>query len=232
MPSNTRSVVVSRSSPAWQRLMVVSLAASLLAACGDTKSSGTTAGPAVDSACDRACLDVMVNTYLDALVAHDPTKIPATSNVRFVENGVALPLGSALWKTASGRGTYSHYFADVGAGQAGFIGTMREHGKGLILVLRLAVANRQIREIEQLAIRTGQVDEYEKLTPDPLWTTAIPEAARSSRAELTALADRYYTGMQRNDPKGGEERQEGAAAARSPRDCVCGTRTGSTSTGS
>ena len=124
----------------------------------------------------------MVNRYLDALVAHDPTKIPTTPDVRFVENGVALPLGSALWKTASGRGTYTHYFADVAAGQAGFIGTMREHGKGLILVLRLAVANGQIREIEQLAIRTGQVDEYEKLTPDPLWTTAVPEAARSSRS--------------------------------------------------
>jgi hypothetical protein len=40
------------------------------------------------------------------------------------------------------------------------------------------------------------------LTPDPLWTAAVPETSRSSRAELTALADRYYSGMQRNDPKG------------------------------
>jgi hypothetical protein len=79
---------------------------------------------------------------------------------------------------------------------------MREHDKGLILVLRLLVTGGRIKEIEQLAIRTGNVDEYEKLTPDPLWTAAVPEAARSSRAELTALADRYYTGMQRNDPKG------------------------------
>ncbi len=122
----------------WRHLSAVYLAAVLLAACGQVRSNESAAG-AITNSCDRACLDGMVNRYLDALVAHDPAKIPTTPNVRFVENGVALPLGSALWKTASGRGTYRHYFADVAAGQAGFIGTMREHGKGLILVLRLAV---------------------------------------------------------------------------------------------
>jgi hypothetical protein len=183
-----------------RRLTVVAFFGVMLASCGRTESR---AAPATAVAsCDRGCLETMVNRYLDALVAHDPSKIPVTSDVRFVENGVALPLGSALWKTASGRGTYTHYFADVSNGQAGFIGTMRENGKGLILVLRLAVAGDRIKEIEHLAIRTGNVDEYEKLTPDPLWPTAVPEAARSSRAQLTALADRYYSGMQRNDPKG------------------------------
>ena len=182
--------------------MAAALGCALFAACGGTKSGEAPAGAAADATCDRSCLDGLVNRYLDALVAHDPTQIPTTADVRFIENGVELPLGSALWKTASGRGTYTHYFADVTAGQAGFIGTMREHGKGLILVLRLAVSGQQVREIEQLAIRTGQVDEYEKLTPDPLWTAAVPASARSSRAELIALADRYYTGMQRNDPRG------------------------------
>src|SRR5215471_10151984 len=107
------------------RLIVLSFSAVLLAACGQTGSSA--APPVAAASCDRACLESMVNRYLDAMVAHDPAKIPTTADVRFVENGVALPLGSALWKTASGRGTYTHYFADVSAGQAGFIGTMREN---------------------------------------------------------------------------------------------------------
>jgi hypothetical protein len=144
----------------------------------------------------------MVDRYIEALLAHDPARIPTTPGVRFVENGVELPLGSALWRTATGRGTYSHYFADVAAGQAGFIGTLREHGKGLILVLRLAVDGGQIKEIEQLAIRAGNVNEYEQMKPDPLWSAPVPEQARISRDQLTALANRYYTGMQRNDPKG------------------------------
>ena len=169
----------------------------MVAAC-----SGTAPEVPPPLACDRDCLDGLVNRYLDALVAHDPAQLPVAAGVRFVENGVELPLGSALWRTAGGRGTYSHYFADVAAGQAGFIGTMREHGKGIILVLRLAVADRTITAIEQLAIRTGNVDEYEKLSPDPLWTAAVPEAKRQSRDALVALADRYYSGMQRNDPNG------------------------------
>ena len=165
--------------------------------------SAEEASPRVNNApCDRTCLEGMVDRYIDALLAHDPTRIPAAPDVRFVENGVQLPLGSALWKTASGRGTYSHYFADTAAGQAGFIGTLREHGRGLILVLRLAVASGRITEIEQLAIRTDNVDEYEKMTPDPLWTAPVAVASRASRDALVALADRYYTGMQRNDPKG------------------------------
>jgi hypothetical protein len=104
-----------------------------------TLSAVDRAADAADARCDRTCLEGMVDRYVDALIAHDPAKIPVTANVRFVENGVQLPLGSALWKTASGRGTYSHYFADTTAEQAGFIGTLHEHGQGVILVLRLAV---------------------------------------------------------------------------------------------
>ncbi len=181
--------------------VLAALAGALICACSAERStSGAVA--ATESRCDRTCLDGLVDRYLEALVAHDPAKIPTAPGARFVENGVELPLGSALWRTATARGTYSHYFADVAAGQAGFIGTLREHGKGMILVLRLAVQGRQIREIEQLAIRTGNVEEYEKLQPDPLWSAPVPEHARLPRDQLIALADRYYTGMQRNDPKG------------------------------
>jgi hypothetical protein len=152
--------------------------------------------------CDRACLEATVDRYVDALIAHDSSKIAVAANVRFVENGVQLPLGSALWKTATARGTYSHYFADITAQQVGFIGTLREHGQGMILVLRLAVQQGKIAEIEQLAIRTRNVEEYEKLKMDPLWLLPVPAAQRLSRERIGALADRYYTGMQGNDPKG------------------------------
>ena len=152
--------------------------------------------------CDRACLEGFVDRYIEALVAHDPAKIPVTTDVRFVENGVQLPLGSALWKTASGRGTYSHYFADTTSEQAGFIGTLREHGQGMILVLRLAVREGKIADVEQLAIRARNVDEYEKLKIDPLWLSPVPQAQRLPRDRLAALVDRYYTGMQGNDPHG------------------------------
>ncbi|MCC7463600.1 MAG: hypothetical protein IT480_14195 [Gammaproteobacteria bacterium] len=187
---------------AFRWTVLMTLTAALLGACGGEAPGRQATPEAAVAPCDRTCLDGLVDSYLEALIAHDPARIPAARGIRFVENGVELPLGTALWRTASGRGTYSHYFADVAAGQAGFIGTLREHDKGMILALRLAVRGRQIAEIEQLAIRAGNVEEYEKLQPDPLWNTAVPASDRIPRAALIALADRYYTGMQRNDPKG------------------------------
>jgi hypothetical protein len=177
------------------------LIAALAIAAGASSVAERAAG-AAPVACDRACLEGFVDRYIEALVAHDPTKIPVATDVRFVENGVQLPLGSALWNTASGRGTYSHYFADTTAEQAGFIGTLREHGQGMILVLRLAVRDGKIADIEQLAIRTRNVDEYEKLKIDPLWLTPVPQAQRLPRDRLAGLVNRYYTGMQGNDPHG------------------------------
>ena len=182
------------------RFYTAALLASI--AIGATSSIADRAANAAEPKCDRACLEGMVDRYIDALIAHDPAKIPVTANLRFVENGVQLSLGSALWKTASGRGTYSHYFADTTAEQAGFIGTLREHGQGMILVLRLAVQQGKIAEIEQLAIRTRNVDEYEKLKMDPLWLAPVPDAQRLPRDQLAALVDHYYTGMQGNDPHG------------------------------
>lgn len=187
--------------PGLRWAALVALAQVLSSPCAAGQRNDAATAPA-EAPCDRACLDGIIDRYIDALIAHDPARIRTAPGVRFVENGVSLPLGAALGRSATGRGTYSHYFADVAAGQAGFIGTLREHGKGLILVLRLRVEGGRISEIEQLAIRSGNVEEYERLKPDPLWNAAVPAPARLPRAQLVALANRYYTGMQRNDPKG------------------------------
>jgi hypothetical protein len=33
--------------------------------------------------CDRACMKDMITRYLNAMVAHDPSKLPLAPNVRF-----------------------------------------------------------------------------------------------------------------------------------------------------
>lgn len=47
--------------------------------------------------CGRACLEGFVNQYLDALAAHDPSKLPLTKNARYTENGQELKLGDGMW---------------------------------------------------------------------------------------------------------------------------------------
>jgi hypothetical protein len=62
--------------------------------------------------CDRGCLEDIVNQYLIALVAHDPSILPLTKNVKYTENGQRLIPGDGLWNTASDQGSYSLYIAD------------------------------------------------------------------------------------------------------------------------
>ena len=44
---------------------------------------------AATAACDRGCLNALVDSYLAALVAHDPSKVRIAANARFVENVTA-----------------------------------------------------------------------------------------------------------------------------------------------
>ena len=49
-----------------------------LAACSPSAQE-----PAATAACDRECLDGLVDQYLDALVAHDPSRLPLAESVKF-----------------------------------------------------------------------------------------------------------------------------------------------------
>ena len=81
-------------------------------------------------ACDRACLESLVDKYLDAAIAHDPKQLPLARDVKFTENGVRLEVGDAHWKTVTGKGTYRLFVTDAEAGQVAFIGTIREEARG------------------------------------------------------------------------------------------------------
>jgi hypothetical protein len=124
-----------------------------------------------------------------------------TPDVRFTEDDIALKPGEALWKTASGLGTYKLYFADPQAGQVGFFGTIRENGRPASLVLRLKVENRRISEIETLVLRgAGSAINMEKAgTPDPVLMETVPPAERLPRAKLIATAKTYFEAIEQGN---------------------------------
>ncbi len=65
--------------------------------------AGMSVGMSVNAAaakCDRACLDKTVDTYIAAMVAHDPSQVAFAKDVKFVENTVPMKPGEGLWKTA------------------------------------------------------------------------------------------------------------------------------------
>jgi len=160
-------------------------------------------GSAASAACDRGCLEGLVNQYLDAMVAHDPSRLPATPGVKFTEDDVVLKLGDGLWATASGLGHYKLYFADPEEGQAGFFGTILENGHGAALALRLKVENRRVSEAETVVVRSARTfDLMEKAgSPDPVMLTTVPEAQRLPRGQLTAIANQYFEAIEQGNGK-------------------------------
>jgi len=158
--------------------------------------------------CDRACLEGVVNQYLAAVVAHDPKRLPLSDDVMYTENAQVMKVGDGFWKTAAGVGNYKHIFADPEFGQVAFMGTMQEAGSPLLLSLRLRIELGRITEIESVYFRTGGggpnniagMDQAGKV--EDIWFKSIPPAQRLSRQQMIAIADGYFTGLQKNDGKG------------------------------
>ncbi len=158
--------------------------------------------------CNRACLENLVDRYLAAVLAHDPKRLPLSADVKYTENDQALDVGDGFWNTATGRGSYNHYFVDPVAGQVGWMGTMKERGALLLMTVRLRVQLGRITEIETTYFRAGgggpnniaAMDALGK--PEALWLEAIPAAQRASRNQLVEIANAYFEAVQRNDGKG------------------------------
>ncbi len=153
---------------------------------------------AAGEVCDRTCLEGFVDQYLEALVAHDPSRLPLAKSVRFTENGQALKLGDGMWGPVSGLGTYNLYFTDPKAGQVGFFGVVEENGHPAIIALRLKVENRLITEIETVVARKVHDDwvNPEALVHRPIFSETLTPSERRSREEMIAIANSYFEGLE------------------------------------
>jgi hypothetical protein len=153
-------------------------------------------------------LENVVDQYLTALVAHDPKRLPLSKDVMYTENNQIVEIGDGFWKTAEGRGNYTHIFADPEFGQVAYMGTMREAGGPILMSLRLRIQLGRITEVESVYFKPGgggpnniaEMDKPHK--PEAFWFKSIPPAERMSRQELISVADAYFSGLQKNDGKG------------------------------
>lgn len=168
---------------------------------------GASTGP-IPLNCNRACLEGVIDQYLKALVAHDPSSAPLSKDVKYTENNQVIQVGDGFWKTVQGIGNYRHVFADPEVGQVALMGTMIEAGAPLLMSLRLRVELGRITEIEAVLFKPGgggpnNIAEMDKSgKPEDLWFRTIPPAQRLSRQEMVAIADGYFSGLQKNDGKG------------------------------
>lgn len=103
-----------------------------------------------EPACERGCLLDFTNQYLDAMLAHNPSALHVSSDLKATENGKPLPLGGGLWKNAKSISVRDS-FADSSASQAGFFGVVeQENGARDLFALRLKISRQRISEVETL----------------------------------------------------------------------------------
>jgi len=188
------------------RLGALGVATALIIGFFVSHVSGST-GP-IPLNCDRACLEGLIDQYLAAVVAHDPSRLPLSEDVMYTENAQVIKVGDGFWKTATGVGNYRHVFADPEAGQVALMGTMQEAGAAILMSLRLRIELGRITEIESVYFKPGGggpnniagMDKSGK--PEDIWFKTIPPAQRLSRQHMISIADGYFTGLQKNDGKG------------------------------
>jgi hypothetical protein len=177
----------------------ITIAAALLLARG-TVLGASESSP---SGCDRVCLQGVVDSYLDAMAKHDPSKLPLAASVKFTENGREMKLGEGFWKTA-GSATYRLYALDPQSGDAAVQAVMPENGELDTFFVRLKVKAKKIAEAETLVCRKGQAGFFapDKMTTAPaLYNELLPESEKTARAQLIKQASAYFTAVETEGTK-------------------------------
>jgi hypothetical protein len=187
-------------------LLVLSLSAAVVIVAYSPVAVKASTGP-IPLNCDRACLEGVMNQYLGAVARRDPKGLPLSEDVMYTENDQVMKVGDGFWKTAEAVGNYKHFYADPEFGQVAFMGTMNEAGAPLLYSVRLRIELGRITEIESVFFRPGgggpnNIAGMDSAKVDELWVRSIPPAQRLPRQQMIAIADSYFSGLQKNDGRG------------------------------
>jgi hypothetical protein len=147
---------------------------------------------------DSINLEGLLDRYLEAVVAHDPARLPLAKTVKFTENAQVIPVGEALWATASANATYRLYACDTSAGQVGFFGLMKENDVPVIVSIRLKIEKGLISEIETIVARQqGErpLPVENLIKPNPVFLEALKPSEKVSRDEMIRITDLYFDGL-------------------------------------
>jgi hypothetical protein len=161
--------------------------------------AGIAAAQTKNAQCDRQCLEGFVNQYLAAMAAHDASKAPFATNVKYTENAKALSLSKpaeGLWVTITSLGGYKFYVADPKTGQVAFVGLVKESDKPALLSMRLRIENKKITEVESVVVRNmAEGNLWTLKTPPAEFSRALAPAERVSREELVRISSVYFDGI-------------------------------------
>jgi hypothetical protein len=176
---------------------------------------GVSAGRAQSTAaCERECLKTMLEQYLTAVMAQEPSKAPLLLGFRQTENAINVRPGQGVWKTVSALGRVQRRFLDPVTGQAGYYGIVKEGDEEAIVTVRLRVENRKLTEAEWYIARANDPGlngprraggppannfNPDYLTANPPPERVVPRAQRLTRRELEGIVTSYFDAITSHD---------------------------------
>jgi hypothetical protein len=150
----------------------------------------------------REQLYAVLDRFMAALLARDPSQLRWAPVVRNSENNVALMIGDGLWNTITGRGEYDLRFADPLTGQVGLFTTIVETSDESAATFRLGVVDGAIAEVEMLIVRqadSGLKFENQRFERKPVLEEIVPPPSRATRERMVSLANGYFSTLEMND---------------------------------
>jgi len=164
--------------------------------------------------CDRACLTGMMTQFINALVAHDPSKLPLAENVRYTEDSRNAKLGDGIWKSVTANGGFRQDYIDTRKQVAAAHVLLRENDTQVLYSVLLHVADMKVAGIETLVQRVtagGKFQPTELGKPIRGMNDPVPAGRKNSREEMIRIALTYPEGLRvGNFTDGGTPFAEGA----------------------
>ena len=159
------------------------------------------------AACDQACLEHIADQYRAAYLKHDPRLAPIAKHVRFTENNVEmLQFPDASWDTVTQEIGPALTFSDPQTGNVGVYTPIMQKDTQGFLAIRLRVAAGQIVEIEHILSTKRNlsgpptpIGDVHETNHDANFAAVVAPGERVPRAQLIALANGYFSTLQRND---------------------------------
>lgn len=149
--------------------------------------------------CDRACLADLMTQYVDAVVAHDHTRLPLADTVKFTVDGQNGVLGEGLWQSVTGAQGFRQDYLDLKQ-QVAAAHVVFDEGENQILLsvlLHVDGANK-INGIETLIQRitpTSRFQPRELGGPIRGMNDPIPAGEKMLRANMVRIALTYPEGL-------------------------------------
>lgn len=171
--------------------------AAMLAALSACSDGGDATADAADP---RAELTALLDQYLAALDAGDPSGLPVADDMRFTEDQVDIALGDGVWASDVDLTDYRFDIIDVEEEIAATLVKLTENGAPVLMAMRLLTDDGEIEGVESFVVRNAEegmifnIDAIQTLSDAMAYTPGEDE--RMSREAMIDAARRYPEGLQ------------------------------------